>query len=465
MGLGLGADTALESRFVSSERFDHGVPECSESGTATKVRMYQDPQIEVGSGLAAPAEHGLGVKTREQRQPHPRRTGAPLQRHVVERPADRQVGKGGLADPRPVHTLALPADPLLALSIHGLVCRRGLSPGEVLVGELAGEHGPDCNVCLSFLEVRELVRAVDSQLDRGPTLLERDEVRHEEFTRDDVRGCDPNGSSKRWVGGLCHPAERMHSSLHFLGGESEFGGLDRRMETVAPSLEELQAELCLEGAEAPTGRGVGEPERVGGTTQGSGAHRRQEHPQVVPVELIDRGHGLFSYHCVSERVLFLWLLGVHIKHTGRDAMSETAAKKPLESSFLVRGAIARPDEPRHFMVIEPVEGVITARVGAQVLAHSSRALRVREVGRRIYDPVVYFPPQDVEATALAPTSVTTACPLKGTAVAFDVVADTVLERAAWSYQTTYDFDRRIAQLECCVAFDTSVVTVETAPNA
>ncbi len=450
---------------MGTERFDHGVPECSESGAAAKVRMDQDPQIEVGSGLAAPAEHGLGVKTREQRQPHPRRTGAPLQRHVVERPADRKVGKGRLEDPRPIDTLALPSDPLLALPVDGLVGRGGLSSREVLVGELAGEQGPDCDVRLSFFEVGDLIGTVDAQFDRGPALLEGDEVRRQELARDDVGGGHSNGSSKRRISGLCHPAERMHRSLHFLGGESEFGGLDRRMETVAPSLEELQAELCLEGAEAPTGRGVGEPERVGGTTQGSGAHRRQEHPQVVPVELIDRGHGLFSYHCVSEMVLFLWLLGVHIKHTGRDAMSETAAKKPLESSFLVRGATARPDEPRHFMVIEPVEGVITARVGAQVLAHSSRALRVREVGRRIYDPVVYFPPQDVEATALAPTSVTTACPLKGTAVAFDVVADTVLERAAWSYQTTYDFDRRIAQLECCVAFDTSVVTVETAPNA
>lgn len=143
-------------------------------------------------------------------------------------------------------------------------------------------------------------------------------------------------------------------------------------------------------------------------------------------------------------------------------MSEETVDSAIRPSSLVRGAIARPDEPRHFMVIEPVGGVMTARSGAQLLARSARALRVREVGKRIYDPVVYFPPEDVVAAALRPTSGTTTCPLKGNARAFDVLAATVLERAAWSYQETYDFDRRIAQLECCVAFDASRVTVEAA---
>lgn len=335
----------------------------------------------------------------------------------------------------------------------------------MLVGELARDHRPDRDVGLSFFEVRELIRTVHSQLDGRPAFLERDEVRHEEFARDDVRGGDTNGSSERWVGGLRDATECMHRSFNVFGGEPKFGGLDRRVQPIASSLEELKAELFLEGAETPTGGGVRETERVRSTSQGAGAHRREEHAQVIPVQLVDRGHGLFSYHRDTEMVLFSGSPPGHTKCRGRDVMNETAAKQPMPSSSLVRGAIARPDEPRHFMVIEPVEGVITARVGTRLLARSSRALRVREVGRRIYDPVIYFPPQDVEADALEPTSVSTTCPLKGTAVAFDVAADPVLEVAAWSYQKTYDFDRRIAQLESCVAFDTSVVTVETAHNA
>lgn len=141
-------------------------------------------------------------------------------------------------------------------------------------------------------------------------------------------------------------------------------------------------------------------------------------------------------------------------------MTQTASHLPNTDSTLVRGAIARPDEPRHFMVIEPVEGAIVARVGPRVLARSTRALRVREVGRHIYEPVIYFPPQDVDATALRPTGIETTCPLKGTAVAFDVAGEPVIERGAWSYQQTLNFDGRIAQLECCVAFDARHVTLE-----
>ncbi len=114
------------------------------------------------------------------------------------------------------------------------------------------------------------------------------------------------------------------------------------------------------------------------------------------------------------------------------------------------------------MVIEPVVVAVIARCGDRVLARSERALRVREVGRQIYDPVIYFPAQDVDATALRPTGIETSCPLKGTAAAFDVATDPVIERGAWSYQQTLDFDPRIAQLKSYVAFDSSRITLELA---
>ncbi|MBV1858498.1 MAG: DUF427 domain-containing protein [Nannocystaceae bacterium] len=146
-------------------------------------------------------------------------------------------------------------------------------------------------------------------------------------------------------------------------------------------------------------------------------------------------------------------------------MTQTPPHQAAEAATLVRGAISRPDEPRHFMVIEPVEGAVVARAGAVVLARSTRAVRVREVGHHIYEPVVYFPPQDVDSAVLRPTEVITHCPLKGRAAAFDVHADEVIEGAAWSYQQMFDFDPRLGQLESCVAFDASKITVEPAQDA
>lgn len=135
---------------------------------------------------------------------------------------------------------------------------------------------------------------------------------------------------------------------------------------------------------------------------------------------------------------------------------EPSAIKTPDSAEL---AIVRPDNPRHYMFVDRVDGAVVARVGARVLARSTRALRVREVGARAYPPVLYFPPEDVDAQALVPTNVVTTCPLKGSAAAFDIAGDPVIERGAWSYQHVLDFDRRLTQLECCVAFDASLVTV------
>lgn len=119
--LGLSDAAAFQAGPMRDDRLDHGVSKRSESGTATEVGVHEDPQVEVRLGLAAATKQGLGVEAWEQGQAHPLPTSAALQGRIVERPADRKVGKGGLADPRPIHMLALPPDPLLALPVDGLV--------------------------------------------------------------------------------------------------------------------------------------------------------------------------------------------------------------------------------------------------------------------------------------------------------------------------------------------------------
>ena len=125
------------------------------------------------------------------------------------------------------------------------------------------------------------------------------------------------------------------------------------------------------------------------------------------------------------------------------------------------GAIVRPDEPRHFLVMTRVAGRAVARIGDTVLASSRNALSIEEsFGQRHAAPVVYFPPEDVQAALLTPTDATSSCPLKGTAAAYDVETSPRVEGGAWSYHETHDFDRRLTQLESCVAFDRERVTIE-----
>jgi uncharacterized protein (DUF427 family) len=134
-----------------------------------------------------------------------------------------------------------------------------------------------------------------------------------------------------------------------------------------------------------------------------------------------------------------------------------------ESALAASKPIVCPGRPRHSMVIEPLRGVATARVGGTVVARSERALLLKEVGRRTYEPVVYFPPGDVSGALLVPVDWTTRCPLKGTASYYDVETDNGrVARGAWSYKVVLDFDPRLTRIESCVAFDRDLVHVSVA---
>ncbi len=124
---------------------------------------------------------------------------------------------------------------------------------------------------------------------------------------------------------------------------------------------------------------------------------------------------------------------------------------------LVENAVHNPAEPRHFMRIVPAGSTRTASVGEHIIVESDAAVVVKEVGRDIYDPVVYFPRADVNMDALERIDKTTHCPLKGDTEYFEVVVggETVSE-AAWSYIDMVDGAEALQGL---IAFDTRKVTV------
>ena len=133
-----------------------------------------------------------------------------------------------------------------------------------------------------------------------------------------------------------------------------------------------------------------------------------------------------------------------------------------EAVTLVTGAAHNPAEPRHFMRIKPIERRVRILRDGAVLAESTAAMRLMEVGKDIYDPVIYFPRRDV-SDALKPNDHSTHCPLKGDAAYFDLCGEdgsVLAERIAWSYETPFDF---AAELTGLVAFYGNAVTVEEAP--
>ena len=123
--------------------------------------------------------------------------------------------------------------------------------------------------------------------------------------------------------------------------------------------------------------------------------------------------------------------------------------------------IRRPDAADHFMVLKPIKRriVIRLRDGTK-LAETTRATRVLEVGKTLYDPVVYIPKQDL-LVPLTKQENTTHCPLKGDAHYYKFArAQGALADLAWSYEETFDFSQEIAGL---IAFYSNKVIVEEHP--
>ncbi|MEM6709861.1 MAG: DUF427 domain-containing protein [Pseudomonadota bacterium] len=104
---------------------------------------------------------------------------------------------------------------------------------------------------------------------------------------------------------------------------------------------------------------------------------------------------------------------------------------------LATETIHNPDEPRHFMRVMPIPREIEVRRGDTLIARSRRALRLTELGRDVYDPVVYIPPEDLQIEMRRVEDKTTYCPLKGHAVYFQL--DDAKTALAWAYAETKDF--------------------------
>jgi len=118
----------------------------------------------------------------------------------------------------------------------------------------------------------------------------------------------------------------------------------------------------------------------------------------------------------------------------------------------VEGAIRNPDDPRHFMVLKPVNHLVKIYRGDALLASTKNAVRMIEIGKKVYNPVLYIPAKDVVAS-LQKVEKTSHCPLKGVATYFEHEA----EEIAWCYSQPFEFAK---ELRDYLAFWSSKIRVE-----
>lgn len=105
--------------------------------------------------------------------------------------------------------------------------------------------------------------------------------------------------------------------------------------------------------------------------------------------------------------------------------------------------------------IRTAPGTWVVRAGGAVIAESSSALELSEGS---YEPVIYFPRDDIAMALLEPTNHSSHCPHKGDASYYSVVTkSTTLENVAWSYEAPLAGVEKIAG---ALSFYKDKVTVE-----
>ena len=113
---------------------------------------------------------------------------------------------------------------------------------------------------------------------------------------------------------------------------------------------------------------------------------------------------------------------------------------------------------RHYAVYDLYNRVLTIKMGDEILAKTSNAIIVKEVGKGVYDPVYYVPKEDV-LMELKPEDRTSSCPIKG-AASYWMPATPKDNYFAWSYEEP---NPRAKKIKGHIAFNMDYITLISEP--
>ncbi len=117
-------------------------------------------------------------------------------------------------------------------------------------------------------------------------------------------------------------------------------------------------------------------------------------------------------------------------------------------------------EDRHYAVIDPYNRKLTVKYKDQVIAETENAKILKEVGRSVYNPVFYFPKEDLKVELKPEADKSTHCPIKGDASYWNL-ADPTPNYFAWSYEDPLPKGEKIKGL---LAFNENYVTLISEPS-
>lgn len=128
----------------------------------------------------------------------------------------------------------------------------------------------------------------------------------------------------------------------------------------------------------------------------------------------------------------------------------------LNVDLVLKGVAARPDQPQHFMRVQPVGPHVEIMMGEDQLIATDNAVWLQEVGKTLYPPVIYVPKDEV-TVPLQKLDKETHCPLKGDANYYAFRDHEI----GWAYEKPFDFS---AILKGYLAFWPNKVRVVITPK-
>ena len=115
---------------------------------------------------------------------------------------------------------------------------------------------------------------------------------------------------------------------------------------------------------------------------------------------------------------------------------------------------------RHYAVIDEYNRKLTLKYKDEIVADSERALILKEVGKTVYDPVFYFPKEDIKVELGREPQRKSFCPIKGDTTYWNLKENPTDDYFAWSYEESLP---RTKKIEGYIAFNQANITFISEP--
>lgn len=116
-------------------------------------------------------------------------------------------------------------------------------------------------------------------------------------------------------------------------------------------------------------------------------------------------------------------------------------------------------DQRHYAVIDSYNRKLSITMKGEVIAKTTNALILKEVGKSVYDPVFYIPKEDITIDLKPELERSSHCPIKGEASYWNLENPTS-EYFAWSYEEPLPRSKKIKGY---LAFNLNYVSLISEP--